>query len=405
MRHSLTLTAELVLRGRKEAGGSRIYAPRPAGEVVWLHIGVEAVADIALPLIDRLVTQRPGLTVVMTTAPGLAARPDPREDVIGAGELPEKVRDAKGFVEHFAPDMGLWVGGALAAPALAAAAEADVPMALISAVEDGVPVPGFRWGTSVVASLLPYFSAIYAETANAERRLASYGVDPDHLFLSGPMQVGTVPPPCNEAELEALRDTTRNRTLWSALHVRADEVAMIVEAHQLMARLAPRALMILQGEGPGFDEALAAAQRGSPLVFADRDEGEDITEAVQVLVTREVETLGLWQRLAPVTILGSSLTRAHVGRSPWPAASLGSAIICGPHVAAHRGAYARLQHAGAARSVETAQELATALSHLSAPDRAAAMAHAGWQIATAGALATDMVVDLVQDTLDAGGGA
>ena len=47
-----------------------------------------------------------------------------------------------------------------------------------------------------------------------------------------------------------------------------------------------------------------------------------------------------------------------------------------------------------------ATALATAVSRLIAPDQAAVMAHAGWDVISRGAALTDKVIDLVQDTLD-----
>ncbi len=66
----------------------------------------------------------------------------------------------------------------------------------------------------------------------------------------------------------------------------------------------------------------------------------------------------------------------------------------------HLPSYSRLAEAGAARIVNDVDSLTSAVSQLIAPDRAAAMAHAGWDIVSAGAAMTDMVVDLVLDRID-----
>ena len=48
-----------------------------------------------------------------------------------------------------------------------------------------------------------------------------------------------------------------------------------------------------------------------------------------------------------------------------------------------------------------ADSLGTAVVQLIAPDLAAAMALAGWEVATDGAELVDLLVDLLQDALDA----
>ena len=98
--------------------------------------------------------------------------------------------------------------------------------------------------------------------------------------------------------------------------------------------------------------------------------------------------------------MGSSLIAGHGGRDPFEPAALGSAILYGPNVSLHLSSYTRLANVGAARIVKDAESLAAALNQLIAPDRAAAMAHAAWELMSTGAEVTDHLVDLVLDTLD-----
>jgi 3-deoxy-D-manno-octulosonic-acid transferase len=62
--------------------------------------------------------------------------------------------------------------------------------------------------------------------------------------------------------------------------------------------------------------------------------------------------------------------------------------------------YSRLAAAGAARIVNDADALTTAVSRLIAPDQAATMAHAGWDVISEGAALADRIIDLTQDALD-----
>jgi 3-deoxy-D-manno-octulosonic-acid transferase len=79
---------------------------------------------------------------------------------------------------------------------------------------------------------------------------------------------------------------------------------------------------------------------------------------------------------------------------------LGSAILFGPHVQGHRDTYSRLAAVGAGRSIGDAEGLGAAVIRLVAPDHAAAMALAGWQVVTEGAALSDRLVEMVQDRLD-----
>ena len=88
------------------------------------------------------------------------------------------------------------------------------------------------------------------------------------------------------------------------------------------------------------------------------------------------------------------------GCDPLDAAALGSAVLYGPKVRHYMASYSRLAAAGAARIVNDSDALGAAVSTLIAPEHAAAMAHAGWDVISQGAALTDRVLDLVQDALD-----
>ena len=118
------------------------------------------------------------------------------------------------------------------------------------------------------------------------------------------------------------------------------------------------------------------------------------------MVTDDPGDRGLFFRVAPVSFLGSSLVQGNGGCDPLDAAALGSAVLYGPKVRHFMASYTRLAAAGAARIVNDADALGTAVSRLIAPDQAATMAHAGWDVISQGAALTDRVVDLVQDALD-----
>ena len=125
-------------------------------------------------------------------------------------------------------------------------------------------------------------------------------------------------------------------------------------------------------------------------------------ETTQMILTETPGELGLWYRLAPLVFLGGSLVPGHGGEDPLEAAVHGTALLYGPNVGRHLPAYSRLAEAGAARIVRDFDSLSAAVSQLIAPDRAAAMAHAGWDVVSQGAALTDELLTLAGDWLDTG---
>jgi 3-deoxy-D-manno-octulosonic-acid transferase len=131
------------------------------------------------------------------------------------------------------------------------------------------------------------------------------------------------------------------------------------------------------------------------LRVARRAEGEEPGEGTQVFLADGPGEMGLWLRLAPLAFLGGTLPGGCGGRNPFEAAALGAALIHGPNLAPHGEAWGRLGASGASRRVADGAELGRAVEALLAPDRAARMAHAGWDVATKGAEVANRVADLI----------
>jgi 3-deoxy-D-manno-octulosonic-acid transferase len=106
--------------------------------------------------------------------------------------------------------------------------------------------------------------------------------------------------------------------------------------------------------------------------------------------------LGLWYRIAPVTFAGSTLPGSGGGgRPPGEVTALGSALVHGPETQPHGPAYQRLARAGAARLVRDGAGLGQTIEALLAPDRAAAMAHAAWEVTTEGIEVANRLAELI----------
>jgi len=101
-----------------------------------------------------------------------------------------------------------------------------------------------------------------------------------------------------------------------------------------------------------------------------------------------------------VSFLGGSLLIGRGDIDPLEAAALGSAVLYGPRVGRYLQSYSRLASAGAARIINDSAALGMAVTRLVAPDQAAIMAHAGWDVVSEGAALMDRITVLVQDTLD-----
>lgn len=396
-------------RAVSRRSAARFFIPggtRPAGELVWLHA---AEADNLLAIHDlaqRLCGAREDLNVLITLPDPEtleAAQTQNRQHTsIHLDQLPsEHPAAADGFLRHWQPDMCIWTWGRLRPTLVHETRERGCPIALIDADTGGFDGRRDRWLPDLSRELLAGFTALLARSGPASQRLQNLGLNPGDIEVTPPLQAGGQALLCDDSELTELTSTLGGRPVWLAAGIQEEEAGPILSAHRQALRYSHRLLLILNPARQRFATELGelAVQEGFRVCDGPND-GEP-TEATQVMLAENRHDLGLFYRIAPVSFLGSSLSPGHGGCNPFEAAALGSAVLYGPNVRHYLPFYTRLANAGAARIVKDAQTLGTAVTRLIAPDQAAAMAHAGWDVISHGAELTDRVIDLVQNTLDA----
>ena len=404
-RSSLGLTAYRAL-SRRAPEPPKVAPPRlrPEGELVWIHAGepnnLLAVQDFAL----RLINARAGLHVLITL-PGLETmqRPAPvRPDntliqIAAPGEHPDAVR---AFLDHWRPDSCVWVWGGLRPNLVLEAADRGVPLFLIDADTRGFDARRDRWLPALTRRVLSKFAAVFARSAVDHKRLNNLDVPAKKLGQIGPLLAGGQVLPCVESDLTDLSAAMGGRPAWFAAGVSDKEIGIVLGAHKQALRLSHRLLLILQPEDPAKAATVLHQAASRNITTAQWDDGQFPDDTTQLLVSADAGERGLFFRLAPVSFLGGTLVQGNHSCDPLEAASLGSAILYGPRLRQFMPSYSRLAAAGAARIVNDVNALGTAVSRLIAPDQAAAMAHAGWDVISQGAELTDRIIDLVQDTLD-----
>jgi 3-deoxy-D-manno-octulosonic-acid transferase len=134
--------------------------------------------------------------------------------------------------------------------------------------------------------------------------------------------------------------------------------------------------------------------------MARRSKGEYPDQDTDVYLADSMGEMGLWYRLAPVSIVCGSLRDRIGGHNPFEPAALGSAILHGPYMFNFSDIYARLAEAKAAIEVTTAEDLARNVQELLAPDRAAELAKAAWEVSSRGAEVTERAVTTLLEIFD-----
>ena len=402
MARSISLTAYRALQARGKDTGLNTRIPRPDGELVWMHATshgrLAAMEDVA----RRLKSQRPGLHAVITTSEFNLTETEMVPH--GADWLNPFGQDTpaytRAFLDHWRPDVGIWTGGYFLPNVLVGARERGVPLLLVDADEDGVRSSAGRWIPTLAGKSLSCFEHIFASGNSTAERLIRKGISIDKVDVTPPLQISANPPTVNEDQVDETVQILANRLVWLAAHVQADEADVVLSAHSNAARLLHRLLLVLTpGDGTSIAD-LRSKVEARNMRWADWDSGDEPDDYCQVLLAEGGPEMGHWYRVAPVAFLGSSLMPGHGGVDPFDAAALGSALLYGPNVRDHLAIYTRLANAGAARVVKDADGLRSAVMRLVAPDHAASMALAAWEVVSEGAQVTDQLLDTIQGYLD-----
>lgn len=368
--------------------------------MVWLHAPDPRRLPAMLHLANRLSAARGELCFLVTTEDDKPPVADLPNAVVWQKLPSENPADVSEFLAYWQPDALVWSHGTLKPGLLAETERSGIAMYLVDAEQEGFEDGNWRWLRDLSKATLARFRRILAADEAAARLLRKLGAPDGTTEIGGMLQDAVLAPSCNEPDREALMEQLAGRPVWLAAHVRQEEEDVVLAAHRAAQRGSHRLLLILVPATPDQHGPLRAKLKERAIATADWSAGGRPDDQTQVLLAESGRDLGLWYRIAPMCFMGSSLAAGFGGRDPYAPASLGSAVLYGPHVGRYLRAYSRLAAVGAARIVRDEDTLSAAVSRMIAPDQTAAMALAAWELLSKGAELTDRLVEDLLIDLD-----
>ncbi len=337
---------------------------RPDGALIWLHAASVGEAQSALPLIGRILARLPAAHVMVTSGTVTSARlmderlPARAFHQFAPVDCPAWVRR---FLDHYRPDLALWVESELW-PALLAETAARVPAAVL--LNGRMSARSFRrWRRFPGAArrLIRAFDPVMAQSATDAERFRRLGAR--RVETPGNLKRAAAPLPADPAALAAFGQATSDRPVWLAASTHPGEEAALAEAHRAVRRQFGAALLILVPRHPERGPAIADDLRRAGHAVGLRSAGAVPDRATDVYIADTLGELGLFYRAAPVAFVGGSLT-PHGGQNLIEPAQLDCAILHGPHIGNFAEIAGVLQAAGASETVAAADALAPAVCRL-----------------------------------------
>lgn len=373
----------------------RAAQKRPPSQIVWFHASSVGETQSILPLIDALLAARDDVHVLITSTTRTSA------ELLHMG-LPNRVihqmapydtvQASRAFLDHWRPDVAIWIESELWPRMLAEVGRRGVSRLLLNArVSARTARRWARFGKTAKA-ILSQFDLIQVQEQTTLDALAAVGLTGPRVVLSGSLKQDRPALGCDEDALADLRQAIADRSVWCAASTHAGEEEIILAAHRDIG-----GLLILVPRHTDRAAAIAVLCADAGFVVAQRSGNDPITPQTQVYIADTMGELGLWYRLTPVAFIGGSLALVG-GHNPYEAAQLDTAIIHGPHVGNFAGIYVALGAAGAAKLVGDADTLVQAVAAIDATSQSQ-MVLAAHAVLTDGSGATQAALDAIVDRL------
>jgi 3-deoxy-D-manno-octulosonic-acid transferase len=216
----------------------------------------------------------------------------------------------------------------------------------------------YRLVRGAMRKLLGSASAIAARSADDAARFLDLGANPAHVRVTGDLKEGREVPPYAPPPDGVFR--------WIAACTRPGEEEIVLEAAQLVAERRPGAQTWIAPRHSERFEEVAGRVAKSGLSWT-RWTKRDVNRAdpASVLLVDQLGVLDEAYRESSCAFIGGSLA-PFGGHNPLEAASLGRAILIGPHTENIARAAEGLVAGGAAIRITSARELADEVAALAA---------------------------------------
>ena len=355
---------------------------RPRGALIWVHAASVGESLSVLPLIREIGRVRSDISILVTTGTVTSGR-------VMSERLPafafhqfvpvDTPSAVKAFLDHWRPDLALWVESELWPNMLSATHERRVPMVLVNARMSDRSFRGWRRASGAARELIGTFDLCLAQDESVAQKLKRLGAQ--RVLVPGNLKLVGDPLPHDPGVLGDLRLATMDRPIWLLASSHPGEEEVAANVHKQIASRLPLLLTVIVPRHP--QRGAEIAEKLAPnFKVRRRSKGELPGLDTEIYIADTLGELGVFYRLAPIAVMGGSFI-PHGGQNPLEPARIGIPVLSGPHVGNFKEIYKMLINAGGAEVLPSHNELPSRLMMLlSSPEAmasrgAAAMRAAG----------------------------
>jgi 3-deoxy-D-manno-octulosonic-acid transferase len=334
--------------------------PRPAGPMIWLHGASVGEMLAVIPLIERLRAMNFAVLVTSGTVTSAALA----EQRLPAGAVHQFIpldapRFVGRFLDHWRPDLALFVESDLWPNLILASADRRIPLILVNGRVSERSFSRWRRLPGVIAVLLRRFDLCLTQSGADTQRYAELGAP--RINCSGNLKLDVPAPPVEQPTLQELKSVIGSRVVIAAASTHPGEEGVIIAAHRQLRGKCPSLLTVIAPRHPERGSSIAEIAKAAGLSVAQRSRGDLPKQGIDVFVADTLGELGLIYRLAPIVFMGGSLA-SHGGQNPIEPIRLGAAVVHGPNVWNFAEIYATLDEAHGAQRIADEEALTACLA-------------------------------------------
>ncbi|HEX2532029.1 MAG TPA: lipid IV(A) 3-deoxy-D-manno-octulosonic acid transferase [Burkholderiaceae bacterium] len=337
--------ARLWWRGRKEPGYRRHLAERlgfyhavPFGrtacKTIWIHAVSVGETRAVEPLVDVLLTEYPGHTILLThmtptgraTGQTLFGRHAPR--VVQCYLPYDTGWMTARFIRHFMPRLCVLMETEVWPNLIAQCTRHHVPVVLANARLSERSLQKARRLSGLMSEAARRFACVGAQTEADAARIRQLGA-PD-VRVTGSIKFDVTPPDAMLAKGEALRGQIGARPVLLCASTREGEEALILDALDRLD-IADVLLAIVPRHPQRFDDvARMIASRGLRMFRRSQMDDQAVPNDVRILLGDSMGEMFAYYAACDVACIGGSLLPLG-GQNLIEACALGKPVLIGPH--------------------------------------------------------------------------
>ncbi len=331
--------------------------PRPLGKLVWVHAASIGESLSALTIIKEMREELPTVHILLTTgtlsSAELMKERLPKDTIHQYFPL-DLTPWVKRFINHWCPDLVLWLESELWPAHLSELRYRRIPTILLNARLSKSTFK--RWGSFpyYFKKLTSLFDKIFTWSVSDEKKFHQLGVT--HATFQGNLKTIEKPLVFDEEKRDLFMKAVNHRPVWVAASTHAGEEDIIADVHKQLQKDFLHALCLLIPRHPDRAKMIQESLKHKGYQTQCRTVFEYPDEKTDIYIADTLGELDLFYQIAPISFVGGSLIPVG-GHNIIEAVRADSLVIVGPYTSNFQDIIEEFVHHGACIQVKDKEQL------------------------------------------------